>query len=116
MPLNITFSTNPYDILSADDRWYPDSDQQKLFKAEKFRFLPPLVYKIRQEVAHWRENGYKGASKTSQALLHYWFSRHDKRRKDRGEEYPSEFCYYFAQREAVESVIYLYEVKKVQDK
>jgi len=116
MPLNITFSTNPYDILSADDRWYPDSDQQKLFKAEKFRFLPPLVYKIRQEVAHWRENGYKGASKTSQALLHYWFSRHDKRRKDRGEEFPSEFCYYFAQREAVESVIYLYEVKKVQDK
>ncbi len=116
MPLNITFSTNPYDILSADDRWYPDSDQQKLFKAEKFRFLPPLVYKIRQEVAQWRENGYKGASKTSQALLHCWFGRHDKRRKDRGEEYPTEFCYYFAQREAVESVIYLYEVKKVQDK
>ncbi len=116
MPLNITFSTNPYDILNPDDRWYPDSAQEQLFKAEKFRFLPPLVYKVRQEVADWRKSGYKGASKTSKSLLHYWFSRHDNRKKERGEEYPSEFEYYFSQREAVESVIYLYEVKQVQDK
>lgn len=116
MPLNITFSTNPYDILSPDDRWHPNSEQEELFKAEKFRFLPPLVYKIRQEVAQWRNSGYKGASETSRSLLYHWFSRHDKKRNEMGEEYPPEFRYYFAQREAVESVIYLYEVKKVQDK
>ena len=46
MPLNLTFSTNPYDILDPQNRWYPDSDQQKLFKAENFRFLPPLVFKM----------------------------------------------------------------------
>ncbi len=119
MPLNLTFSTNPYDILDPQNRWYPDSDQQKLFKAENFRFLPPLVFKIRQAVAEWRKSGYKGASESSKALLHYWFSRHDeriKRTRFAGEEAPSEFTYYFAQREAVESVIYLYEVKQVKDR
>lgn len=119
MPLNLTFSTNPYDILSADDRWYPDSEQQKLLASEKFRFLPPLVYKIRSEVADWRKGGYKEVSKTTKALLHYWFGRHDehsRRRSGLGEVHPDEFMYYFAQREAMESVIYLYEVKKVRDR
>jgi type III restriction enzyme len=69
-----------------------------------------LVNKIRREVKTWRENQYEGVSATSKALLNWWFNRQHIR------EDLKEFQYYFAQREAVETVIYLYEVAKVKDK
>ncbi len=110
MALNLTFSVDPHEILSPDNRWHPDREQEELFGDNPFRFLPPLVYRIRQEVAAWRKKKYAGASRTSRILLNHWFARHDGKAAD-----PGDFRYYFAQREAVESVVYLYEVKQVKD-
>jgi type III restriction enzyme len=68
----------------------------------------PCVPEIRKEVRKWRDGGYKGASETTKTLLNFWFST-DHRGQDRGF-----FRYYFAQREAIETVIWLYEVQKVR--
>ena len=51
---------------------------------------------------------YKGASETSKALLNWWFKTPHARTD-------CEFQYYFAQREALETIIYLYDVVKVKD-
>jgi type III restriction enzyme len=65
-----------------------------------------LVNKLRVAVDEWREAGYPGASETSQRLLQFWFDE-----DATGEP----FHFYFCQREAVETVIYLYEVEGRQD-
>ena len=67
----------------------------------------PLVLKIREEVDAWREKGYEGASETTRLLLNFWFN----------EDHVSNssfFKYYFCQREAIETLIYLYEIKKIK--
>ncbi|UZX10541.1 DEAD/DEAH box helicase family protein [Methylocystis sp. MJC1] len=78
------------------------------------KLLPPLVAKIREEVAAWRASGYAGASATSRALLQWWFETDHLIEQADGTQNP--FHYYFAQREAVESVIWLYDVRGVRDK
>jgi type III restriction enzyme len=70
-----------------------------------------LVNNIRQEVDTWRNSGYKGPtglSKTSESLLNFWFGQDH---IVNGEL----FRFRFAQREAIETAIYLYEVKSVKD-
>jgi type III restriction enzyme len=59
---------------------------------------------IRKAVAEWREHKYKGASDTSKLLLNYWFAT------DHRMLGSDPFAYYLAQREAVETLIYLFEV------
>lgn len=66
--------------------------------------LAALVPAIRREVDAWRGERYPGVSATTQRLLEYWFE--DAHETPGGEP----FRYYFAQREAVETVIYLWEV------
>jgi len=66
-----------------------------------------LVPKIREEVNKWRESDYPGVSKTTKTLLNFWF-------KDGHLIDNKEFKYYFCQREAIETLIYLYEVKKIR--
>ena len=61
--------------------------------------------KDHKKIKEWRDSNYEGASNTSKALLEWWF------KKQR-----PEFQYYFAQREAVETIIYLFEVIKIKDK
>ena len=68
-----------------------------------------LVPKIRAEVDNWRNDDYAGVSDTSRSLLGFWFDT-DHRLKD-----GSEFRYYFGQREAIETLIYLHEVKGLRD-
>jgi hypothetical protein len=76
--------------------------------------LPPLVHAIRREVKAWRESGYSGASRTTRALLlRRWFQvEHIIPQADGS---ASRFRWYFAQREAVESAIWLFEVAKARD-
>ncbi|WP_207386151.1 DEAD/DEAH box helicase [Protofrankia symbiont of Coriaria ruscifolia] len=66
--------------------------------------VAPLVPAVRTEVTAWRAGGYPGASKTTQRLLEHWFL----------EEHETEpgvpFRWYFCQREAIETLIYLHEV------
>jgi type III restriction enzyme len=78
------------------------------------KLLPPLVAKVRKEVHAWRNGGYAGASATSLALLHHWFESDHLIENADGSL--STFRYYFAQREAVETVIWLYEVRRARDK
>jgi len=96
MPL----TTSPFEIINPNDRYIPSLKDKDLTKV-----LPPLVTKIRQEVYEWRKKNYDGVSETSKALLEWWFVKEHEN-----------FRYYFAQREAVETVIYLFEVAKIRDK
>jgi len=68
----------------------------------------PCVPEIRKAVREWRDKKYKGATDTTKALFNYWFST-DHRRLD-----GQAFVYYGAQREAVETVTWLYEVEKIK--
>lgn len=74
--------------------------------APRLSSLAPLVDTLRPEVDAWRADGYPGASATTKRLLEFWFF--DEHQTDDG----LPFRYYFAQREAVETVVYLYEVAK----
>ena len=110
MPLNPAFPADPYAILSPDVRWYPGDAMLGDMGREKL--IPPLVDKVRRGVCDWRAGGYAGASETTRALLHWWFER------DHflyGADGPTLWRWYFAQREAVESAIWLYEVAAARD-
>lgn len=78
------------------------------------KLLPPLVAKIRREIHEWRNQDYAGASPTSRTLLHHWFATDHLTEGADGTLAP--FRYYFAQREAVETVVWLYEVRRIRDK
>jgi type III restriction enzyme len=112
MALHPEFPSSPYEPLIPEQRWFPANEALRSMAYEKL--LPPLVAKIREEVFVWRQNNYAGASSTSASLLHHWFdTEHLLENADRS---LSSFQYYYAQREAVETVIWLYEVRKARDK
>jgi type III restriction enzyme len=69
-----------------------------------------LVNKLRAEVDVWRNNEYEGASNTTKELLNFWF---ESSHKPVFGNQP--FQFYFCQREAIETIIYLFEVKKFND-
>jgi len=108
--LDPNFPADPYAILHPDVRWYPG--QALLDGVGRDKLIPPLVEKVRREVCRWREENYEGASETSRALLIWWFER-DHVVYGAGD--PTLFRWYFAQREAVESAIWLYEVAHARD-
>lgn len=68
----------------------------------------PCVPGIREKVKAWREGGCKGVSDTTHILLNYWFHTDHKLPDGR------KFKYHHFQREAIETLIYLYEVAKVR--
>lgn len=63
-----------------------------------------FVNQLRDEVRAWREAGWPGTAVVTRRLLEWWFER-DEERKAVGKRF------FFCQQEAVETVIYLYEVK-----
>lgn len=112
MAIHKDFPSDPFVVVPPDARWFPADES--LRDSKMADLIPPLVAKVRREVAQWRANGYVGVSETSRALLTWWFdTEHWLPRADGTSE---RFQYYFAQREAVESVIYLLEKRAVQDK
>ena len=111
MALHKNFPKSPYQILDPAIRWFPADET--LREQGYGKLLPPLVHKLREEVSEWRKNNYKGVSNTSYALLTWWFQvRHTT--ETEGETI--NFKYYFAQREAVETIVYCYEVAKIKNK
>ncbi len=68
-----------------------------------------IAQNLRGAVRDWRETDYPGASETTRHLLGHWFLRPHRMQTPDGEEY--EFRYYFCQREAIETLIYLIEVR-----
>jgi type III restriction enzyme len=63
-----------------------------------------FVNQLRDEVRAWREAGWPGTAVVTRRLLEWWFDR-DEERKALGRRF------FFCQQEAVETVIYLYEVQ-----
>ena len=82
------------------------------------------MHELRKKVKAWRDNSYEGATDTSIALLNWWFNQEHLLPKSdlsacghaQAGGTMEKFQYYFAQQEAVESIIYLYDVVKVKDK
>ncbi len=64
-----------------------------------------LVNQLRDEVRSWREAGYPGTAKVTRNLLGWWFERDEERQTEQRR-------LFFCQREAIETVIYLYEVQQ----
>jgi type III restriction enzyme len=68
----------------------------------------PAVPAIRDAVADWRARGYKGTTDTTGLLLAHWFKTDHRLPGGRT------FRYHPAQQEAVETLVYLYEVASVR--
>jgi type III restriction enzyme len=68
-----------------------------------------LVNRLRAAVNEWRRGGYPGSSDVTQDLFRFWFEE-DHQLAD-----GSEFRYYFGQREAVETLAYLVEIRGYTD-
>lgn len=63
-----------------------------------------FVNQLRDDVRAWREDGYRGTALVTRRLLEWWFER-DEERRAVGKRF------FFCQQEAIETVIYLYEVQ-----
>ncbi len=69
-----------------------------------------LVNHLRKEIDAWRENDYPGITSTTYELLTHWFENSHQ------PVFGSEpFNFYFCQREAIETIIYLFEIKHFKD-
>ncbi|MDZ7749409.1 MAG: hypothetical protein U5K43_11830 [Halofilum sp. (in: g-proteobacteria)] len=112
MALHPDFPDSPHAILDPDIRWFPADETLRETSMDKL--MPPLVSQLRRKVREFRDAGYVGATETSRSLLNWWFKRqHLLPRSDGAME---EFQYYFSQREAIETIVYLYDVVGVKDK
>ncbi len=111
MALHPKFPKSPHAILEPEYRWFPADEALRTQGYEKL--LPPLVAELRKAVKKWRDNVYEGATETSKALLNWWFNT-DHIITSNGIQ--TKFQYYFAQQEAIETVVYLTDVVKVKDK
>ncbi|MGI6319984.1 MAG: DEAD/DEAH box helicase family protein [Bacteroidales bacterium] len=101
--------SDPFKILSPNERWAPTQSQMDAFQNAYEKLLPPLVYKIRLAVAKWRDENYAGASDTTKSLLNFWFNQEHLIGQ-------TKFNFFFSQREAIESIVYLYEIANAKDK
>lgn len=111
MPLGSNFPVDPFAVIEPGERWYPGSQELELEDATKL--IPPLVGEIRQGVHQWRMSGYEGVSATSRALLKHWFSKPHLVEQPDGTM--QEFQYFFAQREAIETAVWLFEHEMARD-
>lgn len=71
-----------------------------------------IVRSLRAEVDDWRAAQYAGVSETSRTLLNHWFRQDHLITAPSGESFP--FSYYFCQREAIETLVYLYELRRIR--
>lgn len=66
-----------------------------------------FVNPIREDVDGWRAQNYPGVTDTTRRLLQFWFETDHSVKGD-------EWHYYFCQREAIETIVYLYEVRRLR--
>ena len=78
--------------------YYKTDEQMDLFSDPGYVPLT-LVNLLREDVRRWRESGYRGATQITKLLFDHWFVK------------PRERPFFFCQREAVETVIYLHEMR-----
>ncbi|OQX08003.1 MAG: type III restriction endonuclease subunit R [Desulfobulbaceae bacterium A2] len=112
MALHPDFPHSPHAVLDPAVRWFPADEALRETTMDKL--MPPLVAQLRRKVKEFRDSGYVGASETSRSLLNWWFCEPHLLPKADGSM--ARFEYYFAQREALETVVYLYDVAGARDK
>ena len=112
MALHPDFPKSPHAILSPDVRWFPADEA--LREATMDKLMPPLVSQLRRKIYEWREGGYVGATETSKALLNWWFNT--PHLVSQANAPSTEFRYFFAQQEAIETIVYLVDVVGIKDK
>ncbi len=112
MALHPDFPESPHDVLDPEVRWFPADESLRETTMDKL--MPPLVATLRKKVKEFRDGGYVGATDTSRSLLRWWFQTEHLLPQADGTMF--NFRYYFAQREAIETIIYLVDVVGVQDK
>src|SRR6266850_76556 len=112
MALHPKFPDSPFVILDPAIRWFPADEALRETTSDKL--MPPLVPELRKKVKEWRDAGYINAAPTSKSLLNWWFNTPHLMPQADGSM--TEFQYYFAQREALETIVYLYDVVSVKDK
>jgi type III restriction enzyme len=112
MALHPDFPSSPHVILDPSIRWFPADEALRETSMEKL--MPPLVAVLRQKVKEFRDGGYIGGSDTSRSLLNWWFKTPHLIPQADGDM--AEFQYFFAQREALETIVYLNDVVGVKDK
>lgn len=112
MALPPDFPTSPHVVLDPAQRWLPDAPRLD-GQANQLQ-LPPLVPELRRKVKEFRDSAYASASATSRALLHWWFVEEQLLPDEAG--FLTPFEYFFAQREALETIIYLVDDVNAKDK
>lgn len=121
MALHPNFPDDPHAVLDPAVRWFPADEALRDAGADKL--MPPLVPELRKLVKAWRDDNYAGATETSRSLLTWWFKTEHLLAADAASRNaPAErtllapFQYFFAQREAIETIVYLVDVVRLKDK
>lgn len=112
MALHPEFPKSPHVVVDPNVRWFPADEAVRDTTMDKL--MPPLVPQLRRKVAEWRDGGYVGATETSRSLLKWWFQT--PHLIERFDGLSTEFEYFFAQRESIETVIWLIDVAGYKDK
>jgi type III restriction enzyme len=102
----------PWEEPTAHRVKNPKPGQPAIVEKRRRPSLITLVQNLRGEVRQWREGFYIDASDTTRALLGHWFERPHRMQTPSGDEF--EFHYYFCQREAIETLIYLKEIRRIE--
>jgi type III restriction enzyme len=112
MALHPDFPGSPFEVPDPRVRWFPADESMREKTSDKL--MPPLVPELRRKVADFRRSNYVGATDTSRHLLKWWF--HTPHLIEKADGSTLKFRYYFSQREAIETLIYLTDVADVQDR
>lgn len=112
MALHPGFPKSPHVVVDPNVRWFPADEAVRDTTMDKL--MPPLVPQLRRKVAEWRDGGYVGATETSRSLLKWWFQTPHLLEQADGKSVL--FEYFFAQRESIETVIWLIDVAGYKDK
>ncbi len=89
-------------------RQVKDEQQQELIGTVESLKTAICVPAIREEVQEWRKSDYRGATDITKELLYYWFESDHKLPNG------NPFRFHNCQREAIESLIYVWEVAKTR--
>ena len=109
MALHPDLPDSPHAILAPDLRWFPADEALRETGVEKL--MPPLVAEIRRKVKAFRDTGYAGAGPVSPEPAQRWWFR-EPHLMPQADGSMAEFRYFFAQQEAVETIVYLYDVAR----
>jgi len=87
-----------------------DTSQKDMFNIQEQLSTAACVPAIREAVKAWRAEKYKDITETTRELLNFWFNT------DHVLPNGNIFRYHLAQREAIETLIFIFEVKKIRNR